>query len=1058
MNSPRTREPGQVGLNLVDRIYVAPDAALAVVDGDVGYTYAALRSRISAIQSAIEPYVVPGAVLFLCIDRGVNFVSALCAGLTSGIVTGLGNAAAPVSQLARAIDAMRPCCILVEAAQLASAGDQWYAWAAHSNSTLMSIDIDGIVLVHREGAAGEAMPAYENCHRTAYLIATSGSTGEPKIVAGTLAGLEHFLDWKIAEFVIDHHVRSLQLAPTSFDVCLREVLVPLCVGGVVLIPTTQEKQSPARLLAWMAAHKPTLVNTVPSVLKLLLDTLGGAGGHASDAFASVDWLFVAGEPWTFAAAKRALGLRLKRGLVSLYGPTECTLAQFYFRVLPDTCGHDSSLVPLGRPIGDTVVTVISDADDLASNQGEIVIHSAFISNGYLTPPDTASSSFHASPHFAGQLGGGRCFLTKDIGRLDEQGRLLYLGRKDEMLKIGGIKVYPREVEAVALLDSRIQAAVVYVAASPNANDELTCVCSTNGDIDIQALRDKFTQLLPSMACPSQIVVTDELPLLSNGKVNRSALRDIGAAAIAERRDKVARDAPTEIGPILQICREVLGRPGLDPDEDLLRLGVSSLSLMRILGAVFTSTGELVDIADLMRVKTARGLADLTEDKMLSEAAFAPPDLSQRHLRPAERMMLELAAYPPAQRAYNEAVCFRIRGPLDVDKVQLVARQLVDRFPSFRTVYVGDDSGEYLRRELPAPDGALLTCTDYMGQLDSLALVHAQLREDCAALRDLSTAPPFTARLFKLASDDYVLTLAFFHILADLWSIDILAQEAASAYAALCSGSAVACLPTLTSTPVPLPVERGAEYGGKAAAHAYWSAALRDHPVIDLGTSQRPPFRLFEGRTLAWVIDSDGWAAIQLQASNLGLTPFTFLLSAYFVALQRCTGNSDLIVGVPMSTRGAGHVHDIDLQMSILPVRLAVQPDCSIAEVAACTAEQLAQVLAHRHLPFQEIVALSERGYGLDRSPLFDIAFSYVDAEALNVRDLMLTVSGQRFQVSAFDFDRGTTKYDLMLFAAPCSDGTLSVRAEYDRALLSEQQIESFYSVFRDVLETGVGQP
>ncbi|HEX4953896.1 MAG TPA: amino acid adenylation domain-containing protein [Thermoanaerobaculia bacterium] len=318
-----------------------------------------------------------------------------------------------------------------------------------------------------EGAVPGAEPPQRSTRPgdPAYVFFTSGTTGRPKGVLGCHRGLAHFLDWQRTTFEVGPGDRSAQLTGLSFDVVLRDLFLPLTAGATLCLPEPGLDVASPDLPAWLETQGITLLHTVPSLARhwLLTATKGASLG-------ALRHTFFAGEPLTEELVSAWRSTFAAGGeVINLYGPTETTLAKLSFRV-PDP--PLPGVQPIGRPLPQTQALVLGEGDRLCGlgEPGEIVLRTPFRTLGYLQPGAVEAARFFPSPWSGDQE--DLLYRSGDVGRHRLDGVLEILGRRDEQLKVRGVRIVPGEIESVLREHAGVQDAVVIARPSPRGEAAL----------------------------------------------------------------------------------------------------------------------------------------------------------------------------------------------------------------------------------------------------------------------------------------------------------------------------------------------------------------------------------------------------------------------------------------------------------------------------------------------------------------------------------------------------------------------------------------------------------
>jgi len=448
----------------------------------------------------------------------------------------------------------------------------------------------------------------------AYIFFTSGTTGTPKGVLGVHRGIGHFLEWQRTTFGIKPGDRCGQLTNISFDVVLRDVLLPLWSGATLCLPP--KGLSPDQVISWLASEKISVVHVVPSLARAWLE-------HASpgSALPSLRWLFFAGEPLTHALIGLWREVVLETcGVVNLYGPTEATMVKCSYRVPEEPV---PGVQPVGAPLPQTQALVLSDASRLCgvNEQGEVVLRTPFMTRGYINDPQEQAKRFVANPF--GSDSGDLLYRTGDLGRYRPDGSLMVLGRMDHQIKIRGVRIEPEEVTAVLSRHPQVRACAVIgrqLGAQPMAL--VAYVVAGQGDANGAALRGYLAERLPSPLVPSAFVFLERLPLTPNGKLDHQRLPTPEVEDRQTEDDHAAPRTPLEEAVAGMWC-EVLGRARVGVHDDFFALGGHSLLATRIVARLRTAFGVEVPLRTLFEAPTVAGLAVVVTQHLLATLEATP---------------------------------------------------------------------------------------------------------------------------------------------------------------------------------------------------------------------------------------------------------------------------------------------------------------------------------------------------------------------------------------------------------------------------------------------------
>lgn len=429
-----------------------------------------------------------------------------------------------------------------------------------------------------------------------YVYFTSGSTGRPKGIAGRRSALDHFIEWEIAALGLEPGLRVGQLIGLGFDPYLRDLFVPLCLGGTICIPPTKDVvRDGEQLSSWIEDARIELLHCVPSVLRTLLRSRSGAMLPTT-----LRHVMVCGEPLLPADVGRWFDVMPDSArLVNVYGPTETTLAKFFHFVTPDDAGR--RIVPVGKPIpGATGLVVDSNGRACPPGlTGEVWIWTPYGSGGYYRRPALTSEVFIPSPF--GEPSVVPIYKTGDFGRSWPDGTIELVGRRDGQVKILGNRVEVAEVEAaLATVPGVTNVAVV---ARDGSTGEKQLIAYVVGRTEAATMRAHLRRRLPDHMIPAMFVSLDTLPLGPTGKVDR---RTLAATEVPQRKSSRAPVQADERR-VCEILGQLLAVNPVSLDDNFFELGGHSLLAIRFISLLHAEFGRDLPLSVVMAADTVEEL-------------------------------------------------------------------------------------------------------------------------------------------------------------------------------------------------------------------------------------------------------------------------------------------------------------------------------------------------------------------------------------------------------------------------------------------------------------------
>ena len=462
-------------------------------------------------------------------------------------------------------------------------------------------------------AGSQSPPAQQiDGHNSAYILYTSGSTGEPKGVVITHQGILDLVDDPHLSSAA--HARVLQHNPHTFDAVTYEVWVPLLAGGTVVV-------APPGLLSPRTLHEVLAAGRITAVM-LTAELLSAVAETVPSLPATVREVWAGGDVVSPQAVRRIRDASPGVTIVDVYGPTEATAFATCHAV---TDGTSAARIPIGRPMLNMETYVLDSRLDPVpvGVTGELYLGGTGLARGYLGDPARTAERFVASPNAV--VPGSRMYRTGDLACWLENRTLQFLGRSDDQVKVRGFRVEPKEIEAEFERCPGVRRAVVDARPDKAGGKRLIAWLQLATGYGLDQVQAHATLNLPAYLQPSAYERLDAIPLTSHGKVDR--------AGLPEPRPQAAPQAARMPMPGLEstaclLFAEILALPDFAPDANFFEAGGNSLLAMRLVGAVEHRLQTALPVSILYEAPTPALLASrLTRPSTQLDTA---PLLAIRH--------------------------------------------------------------------------------------------------------------------------------------------------------------------------------------------------------------------------------------------------------------------------------------------------------------------------------------------------------------------------------------------------------------------------------------------
>ncbi len=1049
-------EPGRRSLHeaFAARAAAAPEAT-AVVCGSEWLSYGELAARSNRLANyLLARGVAPGGLAGLCLERSLELVVALVGVLKAGCAYVPLDPTYPAERLSWLLADSGMAALLTRSPLVARLDG-----LLKGGPMQVRLDEEWEAIA----AAASAPPRIVSLPRdVAYAIYTSGSTGRPKGVLvehgqalRLFAATEEWLGAGAGDVWTLFH-------SYAFDFSVWELWGALLYGGRLVVVPHAVSRSPVELHGLLQREGVTVLSQTPSAFRQLLwaEEEARDGGRG---LAALRWVVFGGEalePAALAAWMARHGDERPR-LANLYGITETTVHTTFRRIRREDLGSSAS--PLGRPLADLSVHLLDRglAAVPIGVPGEIFVGGAGVARGYLGRPELTAERFVPDP-FAGEAG-GRLYRSGDLARWGAKGDLLYLGRIDRQVKVRGFRVELGEIQAALERHPAVREAVVLARRGPHEAGEpgeprLVAYLAAAGGRGPGAaeLRGFLAARLPEHMLPAAYVVLSELPLTAHGKVDRRALEEM-SVEVAEARAAAAyappRDALERYLAGLFAASLAVERVGIH--DGFFALGGNSIAGAILVNQLQQKLGEIVQVVVIFDAPSVAELAaHLRREHPRAVArrwggGTAVPAAGDRRdemgripaagwaagepvpLSFAQERLWFVDQLEPGSPAYNIALAVELAGHLATAALAASLAEIVRRHAVLRTTFAlaAGRPAQVIApaRDLPLPQVDLSRLPPMARDAVGRRLAGDEARRPF----DLARGPLVRATLLRLEAERHIVLFTLHHIVADGWSMGVLAREVGALYAAALAG-----------LPSPLP-ELAIQYADFAAWQrgwlagaelerqlGFWRERLAGAPAaLDLATDRpRPAVQRHRGASLPFTFPAPLAAALGEISLARGTTLYMTLLAGFAALLSRFSGQRDLVVGSVIANRNRAELEGlIGFFVNTLALRIDLEEEPSFAALLARVRQSALGAFGHQDLPFETLVEELRVPRETSRSPLFQVVFQMQNAPAphlslpgLELRPVGMAAEAAKFDLTANVFERGrelggSLTYDTDLF-------------------------------------------
>ena len=1031
--------------NVFESQVVRTPDAVAVVYGDESLTYRDLNRCANQVAHYLLALGVgPEVLVGLYIERSLAMMVGLLGILKAGAAYVPLDPTYPQERLTFMLEDAQPPVVLTQellAVGLPDNGAQLVCLDAHWPTIAQYRDDNPV-----GGARAD---------QVAYLLYTSGSTGQPKGVLGVHRATLNALAWMWQAYSFAAHEVCCQKTPISFGDSIQELLGPLLRGiRTVLIPDAVLKDLP-RFVHTLARHRVTRLILVPSLLRTLLDTVS----DLQDRLPNLTLWFTGGEALSSDLWQRFRECLPHCHLVNLYGASEASDDTTWYDL--SLAPHELACVPIGRPIANTQVYVLDPHLQPVpiGIPGELYVGGASLTRGYLHHPELTAERF--IPHPLSYEPGARLYKTGDLVRYQSDGHLEYIGRLDHQVKLRGIRIELGEIEAALAQHPAVRETVVIVREDrPGALHLVAYIVPAQEPAPTHRELRRFLETqLPAAMVPSVFVMLETLPLTPSGKVDRRGLPEPNPSRAALEDEYVAPRTPVE-QQVAIIWRHLLGLERVGIHDNFFELGGHSLLAMQIVSRVRDATHVEVSLLHFFETPTVAGLVAIIEAGErtaqgletpalvpIPREGMLPASIAQEHFWVFDQLF-------PALPLFNIPYVVRLTGVLKVEALEQSFTAIIERHEALRTTFASVD-GQLVQVIAPTLH-MRLTVRDLreLPETERENAAQRLIQEESQRPFDLERGPLLRGCLLRLGEQEYCLLITLHHIISDGWSVGVLMRELAIVYDAFTTGK---------PSPLPaLPIQY-ADFSSwqrqwrrstmMEAQLTYWQEQLHaPWPEFALPTDH-PREAAFYVRTArqSCALPSALYEALMHLSQQEGSTLFMTCMAAFKILLCGYTGQEDLCVATLVANRTRQETEGlIGLVVNTIILRTNLSGNLLGREVLQRVRATMLAAYAHQDLPFEEVMRALEREHNRQRAALSQVMVVWHNAMLWPPQHATPTLRFEAMEQSVVAPDIALTTFDIILTLRERPQG-LTVMCLYKTDLFEATTIRQMLDDFQGVL-------
>lgn len=1004
-----------------------PDA-IGLVDGERIFTYSTIAKKASILSCKLRTLgVKKGDRVALLATRSAESIIAILAILRCNACYVPLNPKDPDVHLKTILSDCSPSLLITEGDRLQD---------ACSSARLAFSDL----FYGSENGKSERMDSLEegNSEDLAYVIYTSGTTGKPKGVMVSNRNVLHLAFQPILRPKKGKHRILAQTGQLAFDASTFEIWSTLLFGGTLHLLSDEILLNGERFEDYLKQEKVTAIFLTTALFNYY-------ALNQPTIFSSLQILIFGGEKVSDDAVKKIHLSYPKLKLINGYGPTENTT----FTTLHEVGDGYWERTPIGRPLQGTKVAIVQGTELCGLGvPGELCVYGNGVSQGYLNQEKLTKERFIKNPY-----GEGLLYRTGDLCRLLPDGQIDYLGRLDRQVKIRGFRIELEDIEMHIKQIDGIQAASVIAMEEEGERNLVAFIVSTEDRSDTDFAEALYAKL-PEYMIPSQWIHVEQIPLTSNGKVDKNALFHLMEASADQKKDEsgVNRKASLE-EKIRQSFVAVLHKTSIGLDDSFFENGGHSLRAMQLVYRIREATGARIQAVDIFKNPTIRALTKWIENQGVSQEKTMNqklPEVKKDSIylaSSAEKRMALETLLGDQTLAYNNPTWMYFPTLLSADKLKNAICSMMKRHEILRTGFLlkNEDLFQVIHDNME-PD---FVVKDPLGEtsvrvgergLDWAKRIIPSLQESLIRPFDLENGP-----LFRLAllyhQEGTLLFLDIHHTITDAISMSCFIDELCAFY----NGN---------SPEWPAPQYKSYSEWIRtrdwSADRRYWMEQFK-MPMMPLELITDTPRLRTPGNAgdfcCQWMEDD---LSIQVDkfAHQCEATRHMVYLSVFSVLLAKLSRQNDLVIGCPFAART--HVETekmLGVFVNTLPLRLFPDNSLSFTEYLHQVKKTCLGAHMHQDYPYDMILSDLNPPRLQGHNPLFDVLFVEQNSEVLHP---IMEETG----AILLENPHKTAKFDLVFYLETI-DGKNRIGLEYRTSLFqpdsAKRMLAHFTMLLRQVL-------
>ena len=814
--------------------------------------------------------------------------------------------------------------------------------------------------------------------------------------------------------------KILSITTVSFDIFAFETLMSLTSGLTVYLTSENGQKMTSEIERIIKENSVEIMQTTPSVMKFHLENLNN-----KDSLKSLKYIMLAGEPLSKSLVDKIKEIVPDVTIYNGYGPSETTI----FSAVGNATNQEE--VTIGTPINNTQIYILNKNKKVLpqGTRGELYISGDGVGKGYMNKEEQTNSNFIPNPFIAGKI----MYKVGDLGSFDDKGEITCYGRIDNQVKIRGLRIELQEIEKRIQSVYNIHDCVV-VKKVVKGKDALCAYYVERGHVIKSVLKSVLYSKLPEYMVPQYFVKMDQLPHTPNGKVDRKALPD---PVIDEKELEIVKPRNAIDKELIKIIEKMLQVDKVGINNTLIELGGDSLTAITLSTKILSKFNVQLNIKDILSNYTIKDMSDYiaknkTEDISKIKIEKAPIQETYPLSSAQKRIYYNVKMIGEENVVYNISWAMLADEILDRDKVQKVFEKIIKRHSTLRTEFIIQD-GKVVQKIKDNVEFSIPIFKNTENEINNIVNKFVKPFQ-------IDKAPLIRVELHYIDNQKTLLLLDTHHIIMDGTALNNLVIE----FNRLYNGEDLKNIP-IQYKDYAVWEENYNKSDSIKVQEKYWINKFKDCEFMQLNLPydyNMPSTRSYNGNTITNIIDEKSFRKIERYAKKMGVSPYMFFVSAFFILLYKYTGQDDINIGSPMANRNRNETKRMfGMFVNNIVLRGKIAPEETFKEFLDKIKEQLLEDLTYQPYPFDMLVKKLKIDVDTLRNPLFDVMFTYQNKQetAVKINDK---------EIKVIPISNNIAKFNLSLEVQP---KTHTINIEYRTDLFKKETIDRLFNHYINVI-------